>query len=196
MGPAWVRQFWRLRLQMACCEAISQHFLVRFTFVCFAFSFPRKTAPRRCTGISRVVIKVWYPWNITTGYSSQGHAPRPGEGKDTPAHPLPKSICRVKLTQMWGFVLLHDRLRTRHWMISRSLSRRTTSRINLHIASRFHRSIIIRAAKGMDGKLTDEQPASRKRRICDGCGRPSTTCLCSAMSPQPLSLQGHVIILR
>lgn len=37
----------------------------------------------------------------------------------------------------------------------------------------------------------------KKRRICEGCGRPSNVCLCEAMpNGSPLSLNGHVIVIR
>ncbi|GAX74159.1 hypothetical protein CEUSTIGMA_g1608.t1 [Chlamydomonas eustigma] len=37
---------------------------------------------------------------------------------------------------------------------------------------------------------------SKKRRICEGCGRPSNTCLCTALPRERIPLTGHVIVIR
>ena len=88
------------------------------------------------------------------------------------------------------------------WMINPSINFRKYQSI---LASRTR--YIDRTRRGAIGCPMDiEDPAAtltelqvdptRKRRCCDGCGRPWATCLCSAMPSSPLSLSGHVFVLR
>ena len=52
------------------------------------------------------------------------------------------------------------------------------------------------SAPQLHASNTDEPAPTRKRRICDGCGRPGNTCLCAAIPSPPLRLTGHVMVLR